>query len=257
MVGAYIQIIIMLLGAFLLGMFVAWQYWRKKFKKLEDDYHQLEQETSKTIQGLEQKVTTLKREVEERDKKVEELNKSVKDFKSEVKAIKGELEERDKQVEESEKSIKKLERRVKKVEGELQKKDQMIEELESREKILNQEVELLDQELVEAHDELYAINRKPKKSTYYKYIDGKRYKAATLKEAEGAVGGKGDGRISMEDARKIFGTISDGKQYTPVEKATIRYLRENYNWTEQADELFRHLVGSWAAHDHNPDEIQE
>jgi hypothetical protein len=68
--------------------------------------------------------------------------------------------------------------------------------------------------------------------------------------ADEAVAGQGDGRISMRDAEKIFDSISDGKAYTKVEKDTLRYLRENYKWTDGADKLFRTKVRSWAAKDH-------
>ena len=71
--------------------------------------------------------------------------------------------------------------------------------------------------------------------------------------ADEAISGQGDGQISMEDAIEIFDTISDGKAYTQVEKDTMRYLRDNYKWTEKADELFRKKVRSWAAKGHELD----
>ncbi|WNJ18301.1 hypothetical protein [Pontibacter sp. G13] len=93
-----------------------------------------------------------------------------------------------------------------------------------------------------------------KHKSYYKIIDGVKYKAATLMMADEAVAGRGDGRISMEDARQLFDTISDGKQYTDVEKATLKYIRTHYKWTEEADELFRQEVRIWAANDHELEE---
>jgi len=104
----------------------------------------------------------------------------------------------------------------------------------------------------EKEREIEALSREleVKKISYYKVIDGKRYKGITIKMADEAVIGKGDGRISMEDAEKIFDTISDGKAYTQVEKDTLRRLRTHYNWTERADELFRKKVRSWAAKGH-------
>ena len=229
MIEAYMEIIVMLLGAFLLGMFVAWQYWKKKHKDLEGRYEQLESQSSERIDKLEKQVAELKQEVKLKAKEVEAL----------------------------EKEYDSLEKKAGKLDKEVKKNKKKNEELEEKAKSLNREVEVLDQELVAAHDELFALSKTPKKSTYYKYIDGKRYKAVTLREADAATEGKGDGRISKEDARKIFDTISDGKRYTPVEKATIRFVRENYKWTDAADQLFRHLVGSWAANDHNVDEINE
>jgi hypothetical protein len=52
------------------------------------------------------------------------------------------------------------------------------------------------------------------------------------------------------NALRLFDTISDGQNYTQVEKHTIKYLRDNYNWTDEADALFRTRVRSWAAHEH-------
>ncbi len=117
---------------------------------------------------------------------------------------------------------------------------------------LQNQIELKDQELAEKERELEELSREleKKKISYYKQIDGKRYKAITLKMADESVEGKGDGRISKEDAEKIFATISDGKSYTQVEKDTMRYIRDHYNWTEGADELFRKKVRSWAAKGH-------
>lgn len=120
---------------------------------------------------------------------------------------------------------------------------------------LKHELELKDEELAEKERELEDLSKEleKKKISYYKQIDGKRYKAITLKMADESVEGKGDGRISKEDAAKIFATISDGKSYTQVEKDTMRYIRDHYNWTEGADELFRKKVRSWAAKGHELD----
>lgn len=119
-------------------------------------------------------------------------------------------------------------------------------------KQLKDKIELLEEELGEKERELEDVSKQLEKSkvSYYKQIDGKRYKAITLLAADEAVEGIGDGRISMEDAKKVFATISDGKSYTQVEKDTLKYIRDQYNWTEAADELFRTKVRSWAAKGH-------
>ena len=120
---------------------------------------------------------------------------------------------------------------------------------------LLEKIELMEEEMQEKERELVYLSMEleSKKISYYKQIDGKRYKAITLKMADEAISGQGDGRISMEDAKMIFDTISDGKVYTQVEKDTMRYLRENYKWTDGADELFRKKVRSWAAKGHRLD----
>ncbi|MEM7298131.1 MAG: hypothetical protein AAF391_07680 [Bacteroidota bacterium] len=243
MIGAYIEISIMLLGAFLLGMFVTWQYWRKKHRQLQDSHQQL-QGTHKQLQNEHEKQKADHGQLANDHEKLEDSHKKLQ---SDYKKLE---EESSKELDASKKKIAELEKKNR-------AKNKELKEANTRVETLNEEVAVLDDELAAAHDELLAGKEKPRKSTYYRYIDGKRYKAITLKKADKAIEGKGDGRISEEDAREIFSTISDGKRYTPTEKATIRRLRENYQWTEKADKVFRHLVGSWAAHDHNVDEINE
>ncbi len=120
---------------------------------------------------------------------------------------------------------------------------------------LLEKIELLEEEMAEKEREIevLSLELEDKRISYYKQIDGKRYKAITIKMADESIAGQGDGRISMEDAEKVFATISDGQAYTQVEKDTMRYLRDHYNWTEGADELFRTKVRSWAAKGHHLD----
>ncbi len=82
---------------------------------------------------------------------------------------------------------------------------------------------------------------------YYKTIDGVKYDAELLEAAEKAVAGRGDGRISLEDAQDLLEKVKDGDTYTDVEKATMAYIRDNFKWTEQADEWFRTEIRKWAA----------
>lgn len=121
---------------------------------------------------------------------------------------------------------------------------------------LKEEITLLHEQMGEKEREIEALSTEleAKKISYYKFMDGMRYKAVTIKMADEAIAGKGDGRISMEDAEQIFDTISDGNAYTQVEKDTLRRLRTHYNWTDSADELFRKKVRTWAAKGHVLDE---
>ena len=83
--------------------------------------------------------------------------------------------------------------------------------------------------------------------TYYKTIDGVKYDKELLELADKLTAGAGDGRLSQEDAWRLFGEVKDGNVYTDVEKDTIAYLRDNYNWTDAADEWFRTEIRKWAA----------
>lgn len=82
---------------------------------------------------------------------------------------------------------------------------------------------------------------------YYKTIDGKKYDGELIELAEKLTAGSGDGRISMEDAKQILEAVMDGDSYTDIEKDTMSYFRENFKWTEAADEWFRTEIRKWAA----------
>lgn len=83
--------------------------------------------------------------------------------------------------------------------------------------------------------------------SYYKTIDGNKYDGELIELADSLTAGAGDGRISMADAEKIFEAVKDGASYTDIEKDTVKYLRDNYKWTDAADEWFRTEVRKWAA----------
>ena len=81
---------------------------------------------------------------------------------------------------------------------------------------------------------------------YYKTIDGVKYDAEIIELAEKLVKGRGDGRLSVDDAGQILEAVKDGGVYTDVEKDTMAYVRDNYNWTDAADEWFRTEIRKWA-----------
>lgn len=83
--------------------------------------------------------------------------------------------------------------------------------------------------------------------SYYKTIDGVKYDGELIELADKLTAGAGDGRISKADAQEILDAVKDGNTYTDIEKATMKYLRENYNWTDAADEWFRTEIRVWAA----------
>ena len=82
---------------------------------------------------------------------------------------------------------------------------------------------------------------------YYKTIDGKKYDGDLIEAAKKAVAGSGDGRISMEDAKMLLEKVKDGDSYTDIEKDTMSYIRDNFKWTEQADDWFRTEIRKWAS----------
>ena len=84
-------------------------------------------------------------------------------------------------------------------------------------------------------------------SSFYKQIDGVQYSRRLLDWADGAVAGRGDGRISVSDAEELLDILAYDFRYSDLEKRTIKYIRENYNWTEAGDAFLRGAVRSWAA----------
>lgn len=77
-----------------------------------------------------------------------------------------------------------------------------------------------------------------KPSSYYKLIEGLRYDRKILEEAERRTQGRGDGRISQEDAAFLLPLFSDIGDVTIVEERTLQYLLENFRWTEAAERWF-------------------
>ena len=84
-------------------------------------------------------------------------------------------------------------------------------------------------------------------TSFYKQIDGVQYSRRLLDWADEAVAGRGDGRISVSDAEELFDLLASDGRYSDLEKRTIKYIRENYKWTEAGDAYLRGAVRSWTA----------
>lgn len=82
---------------------------------------------------------------------------------------------------------------------------------------------------------------------YYKIIDGHKYDSEIIELADQAVAGRGDGRISLEDAKLLLAGVKDANKYTDIEKATVRYIRDHYRFTPASNRWFRTQIRSWAA----------
>ncbi len=77
-----------------------------------------------------------------------------------------------------------------------------------------------------------------KTNSYYKVIDGLRYDRAILERAEALTQGRGDGRISLEDAQFLLPLFGDAGDVRIEEERTLQYLLEHYSWTDKAREWF-------------------
>ena len=60
-----------------------------------------------------------------------------------------------------------------------------------------------------------------------------------LEIADEAVAGAGDGRISIENAQKLLGAVKEANKYTDIEKATMKYISDNYKFADASDQWFR------------------
>tara|TARA_B100001175_G_C19495538_1_gene635050 strand:+ start:1891 stop:2328 length:438 start_codon:yes stop_codon:yes gene_type:complete len=76
--------------------------------------------------------------------------------------------------------------------------------------------------------------RKYIRVSYYKQIDGKKYDRSLLLLAENLIKGKGDGRISEDDMKKLLKSSYDNNKITDCEKDTLHYICENFKCTDKA-----------------------
>ncbi|EMN49878.1 OmpA family protein [Leptospira interrogans str. L1207] len=86
-----------------------------------------------------------------------------------------------------------------------------------------------------------------KKENYYITIKGRKYDRKLIQLAEEFTSGKRDGKISINDAKRLLKIVKDNNAYTDIEKHTIEYIRGNYKFTEKSDEWFRSEIRKWAA----------
>eukprot|EP00401_Gymnodinium_catenatum_P055779 CAMPEP_0117557172 /NCGR_PEP_ID=MMETSP0784-20121206/52189_1 /TAXON_ID=39447 /ORGANISM="" /LENGTH=189 /DNA_ID=CAMNT_0005354473 /DNA_START=96 /DNA_END=665 /DNA_ORIENTATION=+ len=70
--------------------------------------------------------------------------------------------------------------------------------------------------------------------SYYETIDGVKCDKALIEVCREAVAGKGDGRVSKEDAEKVFAKVMDGGKITQAELWTLCYCLTAFKWTEAA-----------------------
>ena len=82
---------------------------------------------------------------------------------------------------------------------------------------------------------------------YYLVIRGKKYDRRMVELADGLTQGRGDGRISINDAKNLLRVVKDANNYSDIEKQTMEYIRKNYKFTKEADEFFRTEIRKWAA----------
>ncbi|WP_155722190.1 OmpA family protein [Leptospira weilii] len=85
-----------------------------------------------------------------------------------------------------------------------------------------------------------------RKTNYYA-IKGRKYDRELIKLVEEFTSGKRNAKISVSNAKQLLKAVKDNNSYTDIEKHTIEYIRENYKFTEKADEWFRTEIRKWTA----------
>ena len=63
--------------------------------------------------------------------------------------------------------------------------------------------------------------------------------------AEGAIAGYGDGRISRGDIQDIIAIIHGTGWFSPVEKATLEHIYDNYRFTKLAEKIYLNELENW------------
>jgi nucleoid-associated protein YgaU len=84
-------------------------------------------------------------------------------------------------------------------------------------------------------------------AAYYIKIKGKNYDKKLIDQAKSLISGKGDGRLSLNDAKAVLKSVKDSDNYTDIEKITISYIRDNFKFTKESDAWFRTEIRRWAA----------
>jgi hypothetical protein len=86
-------------------------------------------------------------------------------------------------------------------------------------------------ELKDLTEETYKV---VEAKSYYQIIDKQKCDREVIDACRAAVAGQGDGRVSVDDAKKVFATIADGNKVTRIERWTLRYCFEEFKWTDAA-----------------------
>jgi len=96
----------------------------------------------------------------------------------------------------------------------------------------------------------------PKKASYYKQINHKKYDKGMLDAAEKAAENKSeDGKITVKAAKEIFKEAIDGDRITDIEYSTLEYIKEVYKWTPKAENWLKKALLQWE--ENHPNEKAE
>ena len=72
----------------------------------------------------------------------------------------------------------------------------------------------------------------------YTTIDGIKYEKELLDLAEKHTTGRGESKISADEAVELIASAKDGGRITEIEKNTLVYIRKHYQFTFAAAQYF-------------------
>lgn len=72
----------------------------------------------------------------------------------------------------------------------------------------------------------------------YVTIDGNKYEKELLELAKKHTTGRGEGKLSKDEVADLFKSANDGPGITDTEKATLAYIRQNFEFTDAAAKDF-------------------
>ncbi len=77
----------------------------------------------------------------------------------------------------------------------------------------------------------------------YVTIDGNKYEKELIDLANHHTTGRGEGKLSKDEVAELFKSAHDGPGVTDTEKATLGYIRSNYEFTDAAAADFDKAFG--------------
>lgn len=72
----------------------------------------------------------------------------------------------------------------------------------------------------------------------YVTIDGVKYEKELIELAKEHTTGRGEGKISKDEAADLINSAKDGAGVTDTEMATLKYIRANFDFTDAAAAQF-------------------
>lgn len=72
----------------------------------------------------------------------------------------------------------------------------------------------------------------------YVQIDGVKYEKELLDLAKAHTTGRGESKISVEEAEALITSAQDGVAVTETELATLKYIRQTFQFTDKAAAYF-------------------